>query len=292
MTREWVEVQIGSSLDPGELLGMLDDPAVAGAWEEHGVLHLYWPEHRWSQDKLEALTTLLRQVEPGWSNDRLSLVRVPDRDWNEEWAKSVTPLRIGRRIVIRPSWEPVALRSGEIELILDPKQAFGTGHHATTRLLLEWVEELIRGGERMLDVGTGSGILAMAALRLGAGSALAIDHDPVAIDCAQGYAEANGFGAELELRTCTLSELTGAEARGVNLILANLDRHTLLDAAPLLRSYLAQGARVLVSGLLVDDRAEIAAAFAAAGGEVQAFREAEGWLALDISMPDSCEGAT
>nr|MBI3613106.1 50S ribosomal protein L11 methyltransferase [Nitrospirota bacterium] len=290
MAREWVEVQIASSLDPGELLGMLDDPAVTGAWEENGIVHLYWPGDRWSQAKLETLAALLRQVEPGRATDRLSLVRVPDRDWNEEWAKSVTPLRVGRRIVIRPSWEPVAVRPGEIELILDPKQAFGTGHHATTRLLLEWLEELIRGGERVLDVGTGSGILAMAALRLGAESAVGIDNDPVAIECALGYAELNGFGPDLDLRTATLHEFSEEESRRVTLVLANLDRQTILDSVPLLTPYLEQGAHLLLSGLLVDDRAEIAAAFGAVGGTVCASREAEGWLALEVLALDSCEG--
>jgi len=285
--REWIEVQVKSSLDPGELLGMLDDPAVTGAWEEQGVVRLYWPGERWSADRLDRLTALLRQAEPDLPNDRVSCVVVPDRDWNEAWAKSVRPIRIGRRLVVRPSWEPVAVQAGEIELIVDPKQAFGTGHHATTQLLLERLEALIRSGERLLDVGTGSGILAMAALKLGARSAVAIDCDPVAIDCAKGYADANRLGAELDLRVATLGEIGTVPA---DLVLANLDRATLLGTARLFEPYLKQGARVLVSGILQDDRAAIAAAFAEAGGSVVASKERDGWLALDMLMPDSCEG--
>ncbi|MFM8551674.1 MAG: 50S ribosomal protein L11 methyltransferase [Nitrospiraceae bacterium] len=290
MAREWVEVSVRCSLDPGELLGMLDDPAVTGAWEDQGIVHLYWPGDRWSEDRLETLTALLRQAEPGLPNDCLSCAWVPDRDWNEEWARSVKPLRVGRRLVIRPSWEPAAARPGEIELILDPKQAFGTGHHATTRMLLERLEELIHGGERILDVGTGSGILAMAALKLGAASALAIDYDPVAIDCAKDYAEQNGFGVELELRTAALSDLPAEDSRPVHLVLANLDRNTLLGAAPLFAPYLERGARLVLSGLLVDDRAEIVSTFASVGGAVQISREAEGWLMLELLRPESCEG--
>ena len=290
MAREWVEVRVAASLDPGELLGMLDDPAVTGAWEENGVVCLYWPGDRWTDASRDALAAVLQRAGQGVPQDIVSVRVVPDRDWNEEWAKSVKPLRIGRRIVIRPSWEPVAVEPGGIELILDPKQAFGTGHHATTRLLLEWLEELIRGGERVLDVGTGSGILAMAAVRLGAASAIGIDNDPVAIDCARGYADLNGFGPELELRTATLSELSGEESRHVTLVLANLDRRTLLDSVRLLAPYLERGARLLLSGLLTEDRAEIASAFATVGGSVQASREAEGWLALELLHPESCEG--
>ncbi|MDE3118977.1 MAG: 50S ribosomal protein L11 methyltransferase [Nitrospirota bacterium] len=290
MARDWVEVKVACALDPGELLGMLDDPAVTGAWEDEGVVRLYWPADRWSAERLDALTALLRRMEPGPANDRISCATVPDRDWNEEWARSVKPIRIGRRIVIRPSWEAVTVRPGEIEVVLDPKQAFGTGHHATTRLLLEWLEGLIHGGERILDVGTGSGILAMAALKLGAASALAVDCDPVAVECAKDYAKVNGFGDELDLRVATLRDLPEPDVRDVTLILANLDRRTLVEAAPLLAPYLERGARLLLSGLLIEDRAEIAAAFEAVGGAVQESREAEGWLALHVIRPESCEG--
>jgi ribosomal protein L11 methyltransferase len=290
MAREWVEVRIRSSLDPGELLGLLDDPAVTGAWEENGMIHLYWPGESWTEATLEALTTILRRngdVAP----DLLSVDLLPDRDWNEQWARSVKPIRIGRRFVIRPSWESVVLEPGQIELILDPKQAFGTGHHATTRLLLEWLEDLIHGGERILDVGTGSGILAMAALRLGAGSATAIDHDQVAIDCAQGYAQQNGFGRELDLRAVPLEALATFEGnRTFTLITANLDRGTLLANAPLLATHLERGARLLLSGLLKEDRADIAAAYGLVGGSVRDCREREGWVALEILGPESCDG--
>lgn len=291
MAGDWVEVQVASPMDAGELLGMVDDPAVAGAWDEGGIVHLYWPEGGWNGQVLDALTSLLRRVAPE-TEPAVTVLKVANQDWNEAWAKTVRPIRIGRRLVIRPSWEPAVLSRGDIELILDPKQAFGTGHHATTRLLLEWLEELIHGGERILDLGTGSGILAMAAVRFGAASALAIDYDPVAIDCAKDYAAQNGFGAELELRTAQVADLREGDAQDVTLVLANLDRKTLLESAPCWGPYLARGARLLLSGLLVDDRAEIASACAAVGGLVRQAREAEGWLALEVLAPETCEGGT
>ena len=92
------------------------------------------------------------------------------QDWNAQWAASVKPIRIGRRIGIRPSWTTMELPEDGIEIVLDPTQAFGTGHHATTHLLIEWLEDVSwLTGYRVLDVGTGSGILSMVALRLGAG---------------------------------------------------------------------------------------------------------------------------
>jgi ribosomal protein L11 methyltransferase len=285
MNDEWIEVRVSAALDSGELLGLLGDPAVAGAWQEDGQVRLYWPSARWSPDSLAVLKQALGRLGDGKA--AVTVDRLPGRDWNEEWARSVKPIRIGRRIVIRPSWTRVDPASGDVELILDPKQAFGTGHHATTALLLEWLEQLIRGGERVLDVGTGSGVLAMAALRLGAKSALGLDHDPVAIECAREYAGVNRFGPELDLRVATLDAIVPGP---VDLVLANLDRNTLLGTAGLFEPYVKQGARLLVSGILPEDRHEIAAAFSAIGGSVVASKGRDGWLALEVLRPDSCEG--
>jgi len=287
MTQEWIEVRWEGSADAGEVMGLLNDPAVTGAWQEEGMIRLYWPSAQWSPGALAALKqTLVRLGDAGAS---IMVDRLPARDWNGQWARSVKPIRIGRRIVIRPSWARADPAPGDIELILDPKQAFGTGHHATTALLLEWLEELIRGGERVLDVGTGSGILAMAALRLGAKTATGIDNDPVAIECAREYAEVNRFGSELELRVKTLEAIAPGP---VDLVLANLDCNTLLASARLFEPYLKRGARVLVSGILPDDRSEIASAFEAVGGMVADSKERDGWLALEIMILESCEGAS
>jgi ribosomal protein L11 methyltransferase len=285
MTQEWIEVRWTGAEDAGEVLGLLNDPAVTGAWQEGGEVRLYWPSARWNPDALASLKQVLSRF--GGAEAAITVNRLPGRDWNEEWARSVKPIRVGRRIVIRPSWAPVALSPGEVELILDPRQAFGTGHHATTALLLEWLEELIRGGEVVLDVGTGSGILAMAAIRLGAASALGLDNDPVAIECAREYAALNGFGPELNLRTAALEDAGMAPA---DVILANLDRNTLLASARLFEPSLRRGARVLLSGILPEDRPEIAAVFGDVGGSVAASKERDGWLALEMIKPDSCEG--
>jgi ribosomal protein L11 methyltransferase len=291
MSRDWIEVSITSQADAGELLGFLGDRDVTGAWQENGRIHLYWPADRWSPALVEELQQALRRLSPESERSVIQVAAVPDRDWNEQWARTVTPIRIGRRLVVRPSWagaDEVALRPGEIELVLDPKQAFGTGHHATTQLLVEWLEEVVRGGERLLDVGTGSGILAMVAIRLGAASALGIDHDPVSIDCAREYAAVNKFGPELTFQMGTLEQVLEGQ---FDLIVANLDRGTLLESVDRFAPFLRRGARLLISGLLVEDRLELAQAFAAAGGAVRSWREREGWLALDLVAPESCEGA-
>ena len=283
-TSDWIDIQINASLDAGELLGLLDDPAVQGAWQEEQAIHLYWPARSWTPDHLARLRRAVQQL--GGKDElcpEILVQSLPNQDWNRLWAQSVKPLWIGKRIVIRPSWEPVAIPPHHIEIILDPKQAFGTGHHATTRMLLEWLEEIVHGGESVMDVGTGSGLLAMVALRLGAARAIGIDNDPVAIECAQEYAQLNRFGEELSLRCATL----GSEQQ-CDLVLANLDRQTLLQLTDQLAE--CTGNTLLVSGLLLDQRQEIVAAFATVGLYPRGQREWDGWLAMELTRAQSCEG--
>ena len=279
MGKQWIDVQVSGSMDAGELAGLLNDPWLMGVWQDEGTIHLYWSEERWTAETRQELTAVVQRF--GVDADSIGVHMLPDEDWNAAWARSVRPLRIGRRLVIRPSWEPVALNAGDVELILDPKQAFGTGHHATTQLLLEWLDVHVHGGERVLDVGTGSGILAMAAVRFGAASAWGIDHDQVAIDCARGYAIENGFGTELALDT---SPLIAVSSQPFDIVLANLDRRTLLDLHDALARCVGRQGRLAVSGLLVDDRADLLDVFHHVGGTLAWDCERDGWLAMALTF--------
>jgi ribosomal protein L11 methyltransferase len=289
----WIDVQIRTAVDAAELLGMLADPVIQGGWEENGVVHLYWQKPQWSTEARIRLSRVLQGLDPDASDERdIRVEDLPDQDWNRQWAQSVRPIRIGRRIVIRPSWESVALQAGDIEIVLDPKQAFGTGHHATTRMLLEWLEDLVHGGESVLDVGTGSGILSMAALRLGAASALGVECDPVAVDCARAYATENGFGNPLEFRCGTLEGVDPQGRLRPDLVLGNLDRQTLLLLSDALAQYVRHGARLLLSGILLDQEPEIVEAFSKVGAHLFQRREQDGWAALELLMAESCEGVS
>jgi ribosomal protein L11 methyltransferase len=291
VTDHWIDVCIQERFDAGELLSRLDDPSIQGAWEDEGVVHLYWPEDQWNDDRLASVRLVLADLAPSIENIPFSVRQVPAQDWNEAWARSVKPLRIGR-LVIRPSWESVALGAGDIEIILDPKQAFGTGHHATTRMMLEWLQKEIRGGEVVLDVGAGSAILAMAAVKLGATSAIGVEIDSVAVDCSRGYVVQNGLMDRIEVLCGTLADLPQEKRRIADLVLANLDRQTILDLVDDLASFALEGARIMVSGILVEQEAEIVERFSNFGLVCSERREDEGWVAMKFFRPEFCDTET
>lgn len=290
MPKYWVDICIQERLDAGELLSRLDDAAVQGAWEDEGVVHLYWAEDQWDDEKLLSVQSVLANLVQSSRAIPLSMRRVPAQDWNEAWTRSVKPLRIGR-LVIRPSWEPVLLGPQDIEIVLDPKQAFGTGHHATTRMLLEWLQTDIRGGEHILDVGTGSAILAMAAVKLGAASVIGVEIDSVAVDCAKEYVVHNGLNDQIEIVCGTLADLPQGRGTTANLVLANLDRQTVLDLADDLACSALRGASIMVSGILVEQQTEIVDRLSSLGLACVERREEEGWVAMKFLRPESCEGA-
>ncbi len=279
MAKDYVEVRLRTDVDAGEILALIDGGEELGAWEgEDGVVHLFWPAQAWDGAARAGLERVLEAL--GVDAGALEVEPVPDRDWNAVWAASLEPIRLGGRIRVRQSWhEPDPAFDG-IELVLDPQRAFGTGHHATTQLVVEWLEEHVRGGERVLDIGTGSGILAMAALRLGAHSALGVDNDPEAVECARGYAAVNGFGPELELRAESFEGCAGWEG---DLLVANIDGRTLPALCPLLPRLLGETGIGCFSGLQKQDEPEIRAALARAGYAVRSRRRRGEWLLLGFA---------
>jgi ribosomal protein L11 methyltransferase len=290
MGQDWIEVTVRTTADPAEILSRLNDPALSGSWQDDVLVRLYWPSSVWGPERLAALQTVLAQLGDAAADQAIATGSLADRNWNETWARAVQAIRIGR-VVIRPSWHRVECQADDIELIIDPRQAFGTGHHATTQLLIEWLQEIITGGETVVDLGTGSGILAMVALRLGARRAVGIDCDPVAMDCAREYAAQNGFGEEVSWQVGTAACLCEQGPAAGDLLVANLDRQAILDSLEMLAASAKRGSRLLLSGLLDDQLPEIERALACKGLYVRTTRQREGWLALDVVAALSCDEA-
>ena len=211
---------------------------------------------------------------------------VQEADWADAWKAYFPVLRIGRRIVIRPTWRRHRRAADDVVLALDPGMAFGTGLHPTTRLCLAALEDLAdRGrlaGTHVLDVGCGSGILAIAALKLGAATALGVDTDPIAIEATMANARRNAVVRRLRAREGSLP--SGAPPSDV--VLANLIAGLLVPLAPALRAELVGGGTLLASGSFVDREGEVAAAFDGAGLEVVGRSEEGEWIALEAVRGD------
>lgn len=185
---------------------------------------------------------------------------LPDQDWGEAWKKGLGTLAIGRAFV-RPTWLSEPVPPGMVEIVLDPGMAFGTGTHPTTSLCLEALSSLLeaRPGASVLDVGTGSGLLAIAAARLGAGRVAGNDNDPIAVRVARENAALNGVALDLNERD------VGEQRGPFDVILANILANTLVALAPALAAQLAPGGVILLSGILTPQEEEVRAAYLAAG---------------------------
>jgi ribosomal protein L11 methyltransferase len=194
-------------------------------------------------------------------------------------------MRVGRRIVIRPTWRRHRRGPDDVVLALDPGMAFGTGLHPTTRLCVAGIESLAdRGvliGARVLDVGCGSGILAIAALKLGAASAIGLDTDPIAVEATQANARRNALARRVRVQAGSVP--SGEPAFDV--VLANLIAGLLVPLAAVLGAELRPAGTLLASGIFVDREHEVARSFVAAGLEI-AGRTTEGdWVALEAIRP-------
>ena len=212
---------------------------------------------------------------------------VIEADWADAWKAFFPMMRVGRRLVIRPTWRRHRAAADDVVLALDPGMAFGTGLHPTTRLCLAALEAAADRGElagaRVLDVGCGSGILAIAAARLGAASVLGVDTDPIAVEATIANARRNRLGAAA-LRARAGSLPSGEPAHDV--VLANLIASLLISLAAALRDELRSGGLLLASGIFVDREAEVLAAFRATDLELVE-RSIEGdWVALAVRRPD------
>jgi ribosomal protein L11 methyltransferase len=208
---------------------------------------------------------------------------VHEADWAEAWKAHFPVLRIGRRIVIKPTWRRHRAAPADVVVALDPGMAFGTGLHPTTRLCLAVLERVAdRGlmtGARALDVGCGSGILAIAAARLGATSVLGVDTDPIAVEATAANAARNRLTRRIAAREGSLP--TGEPPFDV--VLANLIAGVLVGLASELAAELRPGGTLVASGIYIDRETEVREAFAAVGLEV-GDRSAEGdWVALEAA---------
>ena len=201
----------------------------------------------------------------------------PARDWQAEWKAGITPVRAGSVVVV-PTWlvDDHVADPDELTIVLDPGRAFGSGHHATTTLCLEALQAVVAEGARVLDVGTGTGILAIAAARLGAGRCCGVDIDPDAVEVARANAVANNVDCDLHIG--------GVEAAGADetfdVVVANLLTHTVVSLADALVARVAPGGVLVASGIGEERAPRVADALTTAGLDAPTMEVRDGWAVL------------
>ena len=212
----------------------------------------------------------------------MSVATLPEVDYEESWKDNYPPQPIGQRLLVLPYWLAEQDAQGREKVILDPGLTFGTGAHPSTQMVMEAMEELVRPGDHCLDLGSGSGILSIAALRLGAGSAVGVDIDPKAEDIARENAAYNSFGAP-EFIACTgnvtadkelMSRLSEKQYR---VVLVNIVADVIIGLAPVLPGFLSEETSLICSGILDSRLSEVCSALEQAGIAVTRIREKEEW---------------
>ncbi len=237
-------------------------------------------------EKLEKTIAFLKKRFPEKNLGTLTLEQklLPQTNWEESWKDNYPPQPVGKNLIVLPYWNSEATE-GRIPVILDPGLTFGTGAHPSTQMVMEFLEEQLRPGMRVIDLGSGSGILSIAALRLGAESAIGVDIDPKAEDIARENAGYNGFGGD-RFTACTgnvtedTALMEALTRDGYDIVLVNIVADVIIGLAPVLSRFLKPGGIVLCSGILDVREGDVHSALTAAGLEIVARREKEDWRSL------------
>lgn len=222
-----------------------------------------------------------KKTHAGCGSLLMTLDNLEESDWENNWKQYYKPMEIGRRLLVIPEWEQ-ADAQGRVPLILNPGLTFGTGSHATTRLCLTALEQRVCGGEKVLDLGCGSGILSIAALKLGAAQAFACDIDDKCLDVAYENAALNGIGRDTyTVRTgdiLTDERLRSEIGTGYDVVLANIVADVIIALAPAVRPLLKPEGVFICSGIIDDRAEEVADKLCQAGLTVLESHQSDGWF--------------
>lgn len=202
---------------------------------------------------------------------------IDDENWAEYWKKDYKPFRLGKHMVVKPGWEQYEAQQGDIVLEIDPGMAFGTGTHETTALCVELIEEYMQPGASVIDIGTGSGILAIAAIECGAGEALATDIDPLAVKVAAENVQRNGCAGKVEVRQGDLLEVVDRKA---DVVVANIIADVICGLAAPAKTCVKEGGLFICSGIANEREEKVLAALHEAGYEEPDIRRKGEWVAM------------
>lgn len=232
------------------------------------------------------LSEFKKRDEAFYGSLEMKINSVREEDWANNWKQYYKPFTVGERLLVKPSWEDVPDSGGRKILEIDPASSFGTGQHHTTRLVMEKLEGIISDGDRLLDLGCGSGILSIAGMLLGAGEAVMVDIFENAVNTAAENMEKNGFSSDKYRALCgniiddsSLREKIGG---GYKIVVANIVADVIIAMSGLFRSFMADGATLIVSGIITERLPEVLSALNENGFTVISKSEREGWNVLEL----------
>ena len=242
---------------------------------------------------MEKLTAVVEQMRRSdtYGDLEMTTAPLPDTDWEEGWKENYPPQEIGENLVVLPYWLSDSYDGGRTPIILDPGLTFGTGAHASTQMVLEAMEQTLRPGFRCLDLGSGSGILSIAALHLGAESAVGVDIDPKAEDIARENAAYNGFSAPAF--TALTGNVTADEKmmallsqQNYDLVLVNIVADVIIALSPVLPHFLTADTKLICSGILDSRLSDVVCALEKAGLQITATHAREDWRCLEAKRSE------
>lgn len=297
---EWSEIRVSTEEPCAEVIAglfhewgaggvIIEDPYAIRTHIAQGD----WDAHSFEQEYLERSCVVIRAFYPAPyapSSDQIDdlkatagetchieVLTVRDEDWADNWKAYYHTTRTGRNLVVKPSWEGYLPQEGDLVIELDPGMAFGTGTHITTRQCLELIEASLNEGQRVLDVGTGSGILAIAAAKLGAGEVRAIDNDPVAVEVARQNIKQNRVESQVTVEQEDLADFSGPE---VDLVIANLTAPVLIRLIDRIISLTRPGGRIIMAGIGREQWAGLKETIEQTGLTFDQISEEEDWVAV------------
>ena len=287
-TDPWTEVRIevpAERIDAAGDIAHIDliDEALKDKDRTKGIVHIYLEP---GENPAEAVAFLQEQYAAAGIPTELTVIPCRNEDWQDNWKQFFKPTEVGQKLLIQPVWEEVEgstavePTSGRKTLYLEPGLAFGTGTHETTRLCLQTLEETIRGGETVLDLGCGSGILSIAALLFGASKAEGVDIDELAVKTAVENGRRNGFEAPVLTYHC--GDMAKQVSGTFDIVVANIVADIIVLFCETARNFMKEGSVFIVSGILNTREQDVLDAFAANGFEVLS-RKADGeWLCFTV----------
>ena len=281
--------------DAQDFTDFLSDTTIHWDYVEEDLMRLKTVETNvtfYLPDNLQGIETLgeikkalplLREENPEIDFGRLALsfADVNEEDWSTAWKKYYHPTKIGERLVIVPCWEEYKTAPNEVRVTLDPGMAFGTGTHETTRLCMRLLDKIVKPENTVLDIGTGSGILAITALLLGAKSAVGVDIDSVAVRVAQENADLNGVGDKI---TLLCGDLTEHVSGTYDIICANIVADVILRLSSVVTQFMHKDSVLLVSGIIEERCEEIKQALTEQGLTVHEVLTENGWAAIRLTL--------